>query len=149
MTIEDILTRERTSCNLSLSSKKRAFEYIADFIASSTANIDADELYEHLNQREQLGSTGIGNGIAIPHCRCSNIDKTIGALITLSDPIDFDAVDNHPVDIIFVLLVPEEANDEHLKTLSHLAEQLDKISYRNQLRKTDSDEDLFLAALDY
>ncbi|NRB37632.1 MAG: PTS IIA-like nitrogen regulatory protein PtsN [Pseudomonadales bacterium] len=147
MTIEDILTRERTCSNISLTSKKRTFEYIADFLARSVPEIDADELFEHLTQREQLGSTGIGNGIAIPHCRCSNVSQTTGALITLCEPVDFDSIDNHPVDIIFVLLVPKEATDEHLKTLSHLAEHLDKTEFRNQLRKAKSSEELYLAAI--
>lgn len=146
MTIDDILTKDRISCNISLSSKKRTFEYIADFLASSVAEIDADDLFEHLTQREQLGSTGIGNGIAIPHCRCTNVTQTTGALITLNDPVDFDAIDNHPVDIIFVLLVPKEATDEHLQTLSQLAEHLDQSEYRNRLRKAENIDALFDAA---
>ena len=147
MVIDDILNQERTSCKISLSSKKRIFDFISDFLASSLPEINADDLFEHLTQREQLGSTGIGNGIAIPHCRCSNVTQTTGALITLQDPIDFDAADNHPVDIIFVLLVPKEANDEHLKTLSHLAERLDQTTFRNQLRKADDNLSLFQAAI--
>lgn len=147
MAIADILNLERTSCNLSLSSKKRTFDYIADFLASKVPDIDADDLFEHLTQREQLGSTGIGNGIAIPHCRCSNVKETTGALITLRDPVNFDAADQHPVDIIFVLLVPKEACDEHLKTLSSLAEKLDQTTFRNQLRKADTAESLYQAAI--
>lgn len=146
MIIDDILTQARTSSNVTLSSKKRTFEYIADFLASTISEVDADDLFEHLTQRERLGSTGIGNGIAIPHCRCSNVTETTGALITLKDPINFDAIDDHPVDIIFVLLVPKDANDVHLKSLSMLAEHLDKTEYRNNLRKAQSQEELFNAA---
>ncbi len=147
MIIDDILNEDRTRCKISLSSKKRTFDFIADFLASTVPEINADDLFEHLTQREQLGSTGIGNGIAIPHCRCSNVSETTGALITLQDPIEFDAIDQHPVDIIFVLLVPKEANDAHLKTLSSLAQRLDQTTFRNQLRKAEDNTSLFQAAI--
>ncbi|CAA0081260.1 Nitrogen regulatory protein [BD1-7 clade bacterium] len=152
MIIEHILTPERTACNVATSSKKRTFEFIADRLGQSqpaSPCINADNLLEHLNARERLGSTGIGKGIAIPHCRCSDITETIGLLIKLKKPVDFDAPDDQPVDILFVMVVPQDANDQHLQILSSLAELFHQAEFRNQLRKAQTNDELYMAALNY
>ena len=94
-----------------------------------------------------MGSTGIGEGIAIPHCRLKQCDKTFGVLLQLEHPIDFDAIDQQPVDLIFALLVPEEATDEHLKTLSMLAQKLSQADYREALRNSPDSKNLFQRAI--
>lgn len=149
MIIHQILTQDRTFCHAPGSSKKKALENVADFLHSTLPKIDSNELFERLIARERLGSTAIGKGIAIPHCRCNKVEKTIGCLVKLQEPIDFDAPDNLPVDLLFVLIVPEQGTDEHLQTLAQLARLLDQSEFRNELRKSQSSEALFAAAMQF
>ncbi len=149
MKINQILTKQRTLCNAPSKSKKRVLEYTADFISKDITEIDSEELFEQLTARERLGSTGLGKGVAIPHCRCNKVSSTVGTLIKLKEAIDFDAADGHPVDILFVLIVPEDANDEHLKILAELAQLMDQSEFRNCLRKASSSDELYLAATEY
>ena len=93
--------------------------------------------------REKIGSTGIGNGIAIPHARMSSSEDAMAVLIQCQEPIGFDAIDNRPVDILFALLVPERKCREHLKTLACIAERLNDKSILSKLRKAQSDQELF------
>lgn len=146
MDIKQIITPERTLSGIEGVSKKRALEILANTIAEDVPAIDADDLFRRLIARERLGSTGIGHGIAIPHCRVGNCDRTLGALITLKEPIDFDAIDSEPVDVLFAMLVPEQAQDEHLQTLASLASRLNESDFRERLRQADSDRALFEAA---
>lgn len=143
MDIKSIITPERTLCSIEGVSKKRALEILATTIADDVPAIDADDLFRRLIARERLGSTGIGHGIAIPHCRVSNCEGTLGALITLKEPIDFDAIDSEPVDVLFAMLVPEHAHDEHLQTLASLASMLNEGDFRERLRDADSNQALF------
>lgn len=147
MHIESLLDSNRILCHVSCSSKKRSLEMLAELVAEHTDNINADELFEHLIARERLGSTGIGAGIAIPHCRFKTQGATLGALMTLDQPIDFDAVDSRPVDIIFAMLVPENAETEHLQTLANLVEQLQKPAYVQSLRDASDGDALYAAAI--
>jgi len=113
--IEDILTPERTLIDAPVSSKKKLLEYLAGFIAEQLSDSSADDIYERLLSRERLGSTGIGEGIAIPHCRLKQCDQAMGVLLRLMEPVDYDAIDRQPVDLVFALLVPEEATEQHLR----------------------------------
>ena len=108
-------------------------ELIGKLVAQHT-NLDPDAIYENLIARERLGSTGFGNGIAIPHCRLEDCHQAIGALLQLDGKIDFDALDGQPVDLIFVLLVPQEATEQHLQILKMLAGKLDNAELRDALR---------------
>lgn len=148
MQIESLLTSQRTLCRANCTSKKRTLEVLASLIADGCDNIDANELFQQLIGRERLGSTGIGDGIAIPHCRFKTRGATIGALMTLETPIDFDAVDSKPVDIIFAMLVPEDAESEHLQTLATLAEKLQQPGYVSALREAETEDALYRAAID-
>ena len=147
MQIQSILSPGRTLCCAPGSSKKRIIENIAQFISEDEAGLDPDQVFENLIAREKLGSTGLGHGIAIPHCRIKNCSRVIGALITLDQATDFDAIDNAPVDILFVLMVPEEATEEHLEVLAQLARVFSDEAYCDRLRDADSNEALYLAAI--
>ncbi|MBU2885439.1 PTS IIA-like nitrogen regulatory protein PtsN [Gilvimarinus agarilyticus] len=146
MEISQILSPERTLCHIEGVSKKRALEILANTIAENSPMLDADDVFRRLIAREKLGSTGIGHGIAIPHSRIPGCDCTLGALITLKDPIDFDAMDGEPVDVLFAMLVPEESCDEHLKTLAALASALNDNQFRQALRSAQNPQALFAAA---
>lgn len=147
MDIQQLISPNRTLCRVEGGSKKRALEFLANAIAQDVPGMDADDVFRSLIGRERLGSTGIGQGIAIPHCRAEHCTDTIGALITLSAPIEFDAIDSQPVDILFAMLVPEDAHEEHIQTLAALAGALNNEAYRERLRAADSDLALYEAAL--
>jgi len=146
MSIISLLSPERTLQHVEGGSKKRILEFVSNIIAESNGSIVAEDLFSGLISRERLGSTGIGEGVAIPHCRLAGITEAIGALIHLSEPIDFDAIDNRPVDLLFFLLVPEEACEEHLNILGKLAESFSQEAIREQLRKADSNTHLLQVA---
>ena len=103
-------------------SKKKILEQIAHLASEKLPHLSSADVLESLMNREKLGSTGIGEGIALPHSRLPHCEDTLGALFLLDEPIDFDSIDRKPVDLVFVLLVPEEATEQHLQTLSMLAE---------------------------
>lgn len=147
MQIQSLITPSRTLCGLEASSKKRALELLANAIAQDLPDIDADDLFLRLVARERLGSTGIGFGVGIPHCRASHCESAIGALVTLAQPIDFDAIDGEKVDIIFAMLVPEDAQQEHLQALATLAAALNDENYRHRLRAASDDNALYQAAI--
>lgn len=143
MLIESMLSRARTRAKITGGSKKRLIETIASVFAEDVQNLNVDELYQHLLNREKLGTTGIGGGIAIPHCRFNTGGATYCVCLTLDQPIDFDAVDDQPVDVIFAMLVPEDAENDHLKILAGLAEVLQNPAFVKNLRATKDDEVLF------
>lgn len=143
MQIESILTPCRTRCGLEGGSKKRALELLASTICEDIPTIDADDLFFRLVNRERLGSTGLGKGIAIPHCRIDNCTGPVGALITLATPVDFDSIDGEPVSILFALLVPENAHEDHLKILATLAGAFNDSEFRQRLMDAEDSQALF------
>jgi PTS system nitrogen regulatory IIA component len=143
-----VLAPGRTLCHAPGTSKKRLFETIARLISENQASLPYDDVLDHLIAREKLGSTGLGGGIAIPHCRISNCDRPLGTLVTVEEPIDFDAPDDQAVDLLFVLLVPEEANQEHLDTLARIARVLSEADFCEQLRAAGDAEALYALAAD-
>ena len=149
MKITDILTPAMTHCNLPGGSKKRVLEHLSSFIVEQLGGDteQADSLFHSLVARERLGSTGIGEGIAIPHCRTPGIKRIHGCLAKLTSPVEFDAPDDQSVDLIFALVVPEEQNDEHLATLARIAALLQHERSRVALRKCRSHEELFNTAV--
>ena len=147
MPLTTMLSVNRTQAKFQCSSKKRILENLAELIASSVPELNSDELLQQFVNRERLGSTGLGNGIAIPHCRFNTGGSSICALVTLDEGIDFDAVDDNPVDIVFAMLVPEDANDEHLNNLAALAEALQDSHYSQALRAANTTQSLFETAL--
>lgn len=149
MNIDTILSPSRTLCSATGSSKKRVLENIANFICEDVATLNANQLFDGLIARERLGSTGLGNGIAIPHCRNECCDSIIGSLVKLEEPVDFDAIDNQPVDLLFVLLVPEQANDEHLSALAKIAELFNDADFCQRLRSSQDSEQLYQLAVSH
>jgi len=146
MDLSTLLSPSRSRNRLHGGSKKRVLEQAAKLIAADYPALDPDDLFRQLTARERLGSTGIGHGIAIPHSRAENCATAIGALITLEEAVDFEAVDDAPVDIIFTLLVPNEAQEEHLRILAALAQVFGNADNLQKLRNAESDEDLFQRA---
>ena len=149
MKITDILTQQMTQCGIAGGSKKRVLENLSEFITEQLGGDgdQAENLFHSLVARERLGSTGIGEGVAIPHCRVAGFNRIHGCLIKLEDPVDFDSLDDQPVDLIFALIVPQEQNEEHLTTLARVASIMQDDSSRERLRQCSSSEELFNTAL--
>ena len=143
MQISEILSAERILCNIETSSKKSALEELAKLIAGTYPSLTYAEIFSCLITREKLGSTGLGNGVAIPHCRFINSTDTIGAFLQLKEAIDYDAIDQQPVDLIFALLVPENSTDEHLQILATLAKMFSDNSLLARLRVESEPEEIF------
>lgn len=128
-------------------SKKRAIEQAAIQIAGGNPDLSAEDIYDRLITREKMGTTAIGHGIAIPHCRIDNYPDIIGALFRLDTAVDFGAFDDEPVRIMFVLLVPSEEVNEHLQTLAMLAERFESENYRRSLLTAVDDAELYQRAI--
>ncbi len=143
MQVSELLELERISCNTHAASKKRVLEQLSALLAGSQSELTQTQVFDSLLSRERLGSTGLGHGVAIPHGRVKNSDKTVVALIKLDQGIDYDAVDNQPVDLLFALLVPEHSTDEHLQLLAQLAEMFSDPELVTKLRAADDSDTIF------
>ncbi|MBV1787302.1 PTS sugar transporter subunit IIA [Marinobacterium sp. D7] len=143
MNLTELLNESCTLCHADIVSKKRALELASDTLAGQSGTPAAEQIFSGLLNRERLGSTGIGDGVAIPHCRLPDCQQAMALLMTLATPIDFDAIDNRPVDLLCVLLVPEDGAEEHLQTLAGLAELFSQSEVREQLRACEQSPQLF------
>ncbi|BCL68554.1 Nitrogen regulatory protein (Includes: Phosphotransferase enzyme IIA component) [Vibrio nigripulchritudo MADA3029] len=142
MQLSEVLSLDCTKSAVQCTSKKRALEIISEVAASHTGQ-NSTTLFECMLNREKMGSTGIGNGIAIPHGRMMDSDQAVAVLLQCQEPIEFDAIDNRPVDLLFALLVPDAQCKTHLKTLSAMAERLNDKSTLKSLRNAQSDQELY------
>ena len=134
--------KERIRCQAECSSKKRTLEQLGSLLANPTSELTQDDVFDKLLERERLGTTALGHGIALPHARMAGVAQAKGAFIQLREGIDFGAIDSQPVDLAFALLVPEEATDEHLQLLAKLASMFSSAELCESLRKADSAEEL-------
>ena len=143
MDIEDLIAPAGVIANLRVTSKKQALQELARR-AAETTGLSERTIFDVLLERERLGSTGVGNGIAIPHGKLAGLKKLHGVFARLSTPIDFESIDERPVDLIFLLLAPETAGADHLKALARVSRLLRDQSMCEKLRKTDSADALYI-----
>lgn len=141
--LENILSPGRSLVGVPGDSKRSVLEEIARLVASELPHLAYQDIFASLLGREKLGSTGFGNGIAIPHCRLAGCKTPLSAVLQLEAPVDFDANDGQPVDLLFVLLVPQEATTEHLELLGQIAGMLDRADVRQRLRSAASNQALY------
>ena len=141
MTISALLSPDRIFIDADISSKKRLLEFIANTVATQFS-LPQSALFNNLLDRERLGSTGLGKGFAIPHARLVNLDTTIACFIRLDQPVNFEAPDNQPVDLVFAIIIPENATDEHLKILSSLAKIFSQSEICEAIRNAGSGEEV-------
>ena len=127
----DLLPAERVQTDFAADDKQTLILRLADLLSSGN---DADAVRAALHAREQLGSTGLGHGVAIPHGRSSTIGEARGAFVRLAKPVDFGADDGQPVDLVAALIVPEHFTDQHLKLLAELAELFSNVDLTAALR---------------
>ncbi len=132
----------RIGNSLEIGSKKRLLETLSELLASDHPSLDPETVFEHLLERERLGSTGLGHGIALPHARMKAVTEAVGAFAQLQDGVDFDAIDDKPVDLAFALLVPESADEMHLQLLAQLASMFNDPQLRQGLREASSSDQI-------
>lgn len=141
MTVTALLTPDRVFIDPNISSKKKLLEFIANTVTKQ-CGLTQSKLFNSLLDRERLGSTGLGNGFAVPHARLPDLKETIGFFVKLEKPINFDAPDNLPVDLVFCIIIPEHATDEHLQILASLAKTFSQPSIREAMRTAHNDSDV-------
>ncbi len=143
MNMHDILSKEAIKTKIKAANKKQLLQDIAS-LASDIVGIPTMDISKSLQQREILGPTGIGNGVAIPHVKISGLTKISGFFSRLESPIDFDSADKQPVDLIFTLLAPDNNNGtEHLKALAMVSRMFSNKDIRLKLRSAENTESLF------
>ena len=143
MKLQDILTPDCTLCAVSGSSKKRIFDIICATAEQRISELSHQDLLDSLMKREQMGSTGIGNGLAIPHGRLIAGEQVIAVVVTTKQSIEFDSIDNQPVDIFVALFVPEKNCKEHLSTLQSIAQFFSDKGNSKKVRQCQSDQELY------
>jgi len=142
MEITELLTHESVLPNLKVTSKKQALQELSKRVAKNY-NLAEREVFEVLLEREKLGSTGVGNGIAIPHGKMEDLSRLSGYFARLERPVDFEAIDERPVDLIFLLLAPESSGAEHLKALAQVSRLMRNKTICKKLRGSNSVEALY------
>jgi PTS system nitrogen regulatory IIA component len=143
MQLSEIINVNRIKSGINVKSKKRALEALSELVTQDQNQLDASDIFDSLIARERLGATGVGYGIAIPHGRIKNCKKITGAFVQLDQGVDFDAVDNQPVDMMFALVVPEESTDEHLQILALLASMFNEETFREKLRQSKNNDETY------
>lgn len=143
MKFSNLIKVDQIQLNLNASSKKKALEIISQIATDNYPQYQNNKIFETFIERERLGSTGIGHGIALPHGRLTNCTDTIGIFISLCEGVDFDAIDKQPVSLIFALLIPENSTEEHLQILARLAELFRQDDKRRLLEEATSAESVY------
>ncbi len=142
MEFAELLNPEAVSAPLKASSKKRALQELAHLAADLTG-LKERLIFDTLLERERLGTTGVGRGIAIPHGKLAELDRLHGLFARLEQPVDFDAIDDQPVDLIFLLLAPESAGADHLKALARISRLLRDPAMCEKLRSAENPDALY------
>jgi PTS system nitrogen regulatory IIA component len=147
MEIADLITPQSVVANLRTANKKQLLQELAKRIAP-LASLPERRVFETLLERERLGSTGIGNGTAVPHGRIANLPRIHGFFARLEKPVDFEAIDDRPVDLVFVLLTPDAAGADHLKALARVSRLMRDRASCEKLRGTDRADALYALLTD-
>lgn len=137
MNIGDLLDRGAVTSRASAASKRQALTAVAE-LAARTFHLKAADILEALAEREALGSTGVGHGVAVPHAHLEGLDRIRGVFVRLEQPVDFGAIDDRPVDLMFALFAPPKTSTEHLRALARVSRLLHRPDVREQLRQARS-----------
>lgn len=142
MKLADILAADRVSSGHVFTSKKKALEELSKLLSKGAPDVGSGDILNSLSAREKLGSTGLGHGVAIPHGRMPGVSESVGAFMRLKHPLDYEAHDGNGVDLVFGLLVPQNATEAHLKHLAAIAEMFSDEKFCKQAREADDDQAL-------
>jgi PTS system nitrogen regulatory IIA component len=143
-----MINADAVHCDLKAGSKKQALQKIANSLASVTGS-DERVIFEKLHEREKLGTTGMGDGTAIPHAKLNHLDRVYTLFARTEQPLDFEAVDDRPVDLIFALLAPQNAGADHLKALARVSRALRDDKFCNKVRGAKNDDAIASLLLNY
>lgn len=141
--LNEVLTSNRIWLDVNIPSKKKTLERLSEHFANAGVGLTADTVFMQLSDREKLGSTGVGFGVALPHCRSEECQAPIAVALRLAEPIAFDAVDNKPIDLVFALIVPGTADRQHLELLAQVAKRFGDAKRREALRAAPDAETFF------
>jgi len=147
MSLQEIIKPDGVLCNASARSKKHCLEILSELLIRNLPDIASNDIFECLISRERLGCTGLDKGAAFPHCRVKGLDESVAVLIKLSEPVDFDAPDGEPVDLVFGMMLPEEVDDSHHASIKLVTEVLADEGLRARLREMNSSKDLYAALI--
>ena len=148
MLLEDLIKPESVLCMAEARSKKHCLEILSELLVRPTPEIASEHIFENLIKRERLGCTGLHRGVAFPHCRVDGLETCNAALLLLSEPVDFDAPDDMPVDLVFGLLVPQQVDDDHCATIKMMTSILADEGLRSRLRAARSSNELYDSLID-
>ncbi len=143
MLLEEIIQPDSVLCNAHARSKKHSLEIMSELLVRSNPEIPSEDIFERLIERERLGCTSLDQGVAFPHCRVEGLDSSVGALIKLSEAVEFDSPDGEAVDLILGLLVPADLNDQDQADICDIAELLGDKELRAGLRDASSSSELY------
>ena len=144
MGISDILSEDMILTEVDAGNKRHLLEEISSFVAQKEG-VDKSAVFEAVLERENLGSTGYGNGVAFPHARINGLKSVMSVFVRLENPIDYDALDGEPVDMVAFMVSPEDSGDDHLKTLSEFSRVLKNTEICKAVRKAKSAHDIYIA----
>ncbi len=142
MRMDDIVSLERIRSHISVSSKKRMLENVATLFCEGESELDTHGVFQALVERERLGSTAIGHGVALPHGRVKGLGQVLGAFVTLAHDVDYDGVDKAPVRMVFALLIPEQATSEQLQLLSELGAMFSDEAFCERLWRLEDPQEI-------
>ena len=142
MALSDLIPNGGVAVELGASSRKQALQAMSD-IAADLTGLNARDIFDAVLQRERLGSTGVGQGVAIPHARLAGVKEVVGVFARLRTPVDFESIDGRPADLIFMLIAPDDAGAEHLKALALVSRTLREQSFCTKLRANNDPATLY------
>ncbi len=148
MLLEQIIKPDSVLCNAQARSKKHCLEILSELLVRPVPEINSEDIFERLVERERLGCTSLDQGVAFPHCRVEGLNTTIAALIRLSEPVDFDSPDGELVDLVFGLMVPEEINESHQANIRSIADLLGDQTLRQKMRDATTSNELYDSLID-
>lgn len=147
MSLQEFINPDGVLCNATARSKKHCLEILSELLTRTHIDVVSDDVFECLVDRERLGCTSLNKGVAFPHCRAAGIEDTVGVLIKLSEPVDFDSPDGEPVDIVFGMILPVEIEDRHRDHVRLVTELLANEKLRSRLREMHTSTDLYDALM--
>lgn len=149
MRIDELITSDCIASDLKVSSKKQLFQDLARLLVESgtlgTNPVPVRDIVAAAMERERLGSTGVGSGVALPHARIDGIDRVYAAFAKLETPLDYEAIDERPVDLVVLLIAPSDAGGEHLRALAQVSRRLRRPDVRTKLRNAPNTESLYVS----
>lgn len=149
--MQDLLTSERVTCDVHAVSKKQLFQELAGLLIKSAPELESlspRDIVTPAMERERLGSTGVGHGVALPHARVAGIDTVYAAFVRLQEPMDYESIDDRPVDLVAMIIAPENAGGAHLRALARLSRLLRRENVRARLRSAPDAQSLYVTLSD-